>query len=113
MTDRLTSTMLVGALIRSAQAQGGNAMVLAKGDATSGAILIQTIDRGRETGIFERTPDYASGGYHMVAVGPASDSSDQDRADYFARRRHSDPDLWIIELDIADGERFAAVTMCG
>ena len=46
MTDRLTSTMLVGALIRSAQAQGGNAMVLAKGDATSGAILIQTIDRG-------------------------------------------------------------------
>jgi len=113
MTDRLTSTMLVGAMIRSAQARGGNAMVLAKGDATSGAILVQTIDRGRETGIFERTPDYENGGYHMVAVGPAADSSHQERTDYFARRRRNDPDLWIIELDIADGERFAAVTMCG
>ena len=25
-----------------------------------------------------------------------------------ARRRRSDPDLWIVELDIASAERFAA-----
>ncbi len=28
-----------------------------------------------------------------------------------ARRRQSDPDLWVIELDIADAERFAAETI--
>ncbi|HWV11973.1 MAG TPA: DUF1491 family protein, partial [Sphingobium sp.] len=31
---------------------------------------------------------------------------------YLARRRRSDPDLWVIELDIADAERFAAETIC-
>jgi hypothetical protein len=31
--------------------------------------------------------------------------------DYWRRRRAGDPDLWVIELDIADGERFAAETI--
>ena len=33
-------------------------------------------------------------------------------ATYVARRRRSDPDLWIIELDIPEAERFAAETIC-
>ncbi|HTH28885.1 MAG TPA: DUF1491 family protein, partial [Sphingobium sp.] len=28
------------------------------------------------------------------------------------RRRAADADLWIVELDIAEAERFAAETMC-
>jgi len=27
-------------------------------------------------------------------------------SEYLARRRRQDDDLWIVELDIADGERF-------
>jgi hypothetical protein len=30
----------------------------------------------------------------------------QSYADYIARRTRQDPDLWIVELDIANGERF-------
>jgi len=29
------------------------------------------------------------------------------------RRRRNDPDLWVVELDIAQAERFAAETMLG
>jgi len=33
------------------------------------------------------------------------------RESYWQRRRARDPDLWVIELDIASPERFAAETI--
>jgi len=109
--DRLASALLVGVLVRRAAAAGGFATVLVKGDKTSGVILIQALERGRENGLFERVPDYA-GGYRLVPCGPAPDKGPDALAQYIERRRRSDPDLWIIELDIADAERFAAETIC-
>lgn len=111
MDERLASHMLVGALIRRAQAAGGFVMVLRKGDPTSGSILVQCTEKGRETGLFERIPDYA-GGYKLVPCGPKSSGDSEEKAQYLERRRRSDPDLWLIELDIADAERFAAETIC-
>jgi hypothetical protein len=109
--DRLTSAMLAGALIRRTQAAGGFATVLVKGDPISGVILIQALEKGRETGLFERMSDYA-GGYRLMACGPTADSEPGAVTAYIERRRRSDPDLWVIELDIADAERFAAETIC-
>ena len=111
MDDRLATHMLVGALIRRAEQAGGSVMVLRKGDPTSGTILLQCVEKGQDTGLFERVPDYA-GGYRMVACGPASGSGSEEMAQYLERRRRSDPDLWLVELDIADAERFAAETIC-
>ena len=111
MDDRLASHMLVGVLIRRVQAAGGFAMVLKKGDSTRGTILVQCVEKGQETGLFERVPDYA-GGYQLVPCGPKSGGDGQEKAQYLERRRRSDPDLWLIELDIADAERFAAETIC-
>ena len=106
--DRLTSAMLVGVLVRRAAAAGGFATVLVKGDEISGVILIEAAEKGQFAGLFERVSDFA-GGYRMERCGPAgTDSLNQ----YLARRRRSDPDLWVIELDIADAERFAAETIC-
>lgn len=106
---RLTSAMLAGLLIRRAQSEGGFAMVLAKGDPTSGVILIQTAERGVETGLFERIPDYEKGGYRLIPCGGADPAA---RADYLDRRRKNDRDLWIIELDVPNAEQFAAETIC-
>ncbi|WP_336962020.1 DUF1491 family protein [Sphingobium aquiterrae] len=111
MTERLASHMLIGALIRRAQDAGGFATVLRKGDATSGAILVQCLEKGRETALLERVPDY-EGGYRLMPCGPASGAEPQERAHYLDRRRRADPDLWVIELDIAEAERFAAETIC-
>lgn len=109
--DRLTSAMLVGVLVRRAAAAGGFVTVLAKGDETSGVILIQAVEKGQEIALFERMSDF-SGGYVLTRCGPAAEEGAEAMAAYLDRRRRADPDLWIIELDIVDAERFAAETIC-
>lgn len=108
---RLTSAMLVGALRRRVNAAGGFAAIIAKGDESSGVILIQALEKGRETGLFERVPNFA-GGYALMRCGPPAEEGPGATADYLARRRRSDPDLWVVELDIPEAERFAAETIC-
>ncbi len=101
MAPRLAAGLLVSALIRRAEERGGSGMVLARGAATAGALLIQLAERGAAGDLLERRLDQ-DGAYRWTPTGPA------DRAmlpDYVARRRRSDPDLWVIELDLADGQR--------
>ena len=101
---RLKSRFLVDLLLREAQAAGGFAAVLARGDADAGAILVQCSDRGRPGPLLERR--FAlDGGYRWEAVGPADG---EERENYCERRRKADPDLWIVELDIADASRLVA-----
>jgi hypothetical protein len=52
----------------------------------------------------------ADGSYRWEAVGPTESASSTDLADFLARRARFDDDLWAIELDIADPERFIAET---
>ena len=110
MRARLASGALVNALVRRAGQAGGFATVLAKGDATAGAILIVAQDRGDNPRLIERGIG-ASGDVELIAVGPDGDA--QAVTDYWRKRRRSDPDLWVLELDIAQAERFAAETMFG
>jgi hypothetical protein len=109
--DRLTSALLVGVLVRRAAAAGGFATVLVKGDEISGVILIEAAERGESRGLYERVPDLA-GNYHLQCCGPPPEEGPESLSQYIARRRRADPDLWIIELDIAEAERFAAETIC-
>jgi hypothetical protein len=111
MDDRLASHMLVGHLIRRTQSAGGFATVLRKGDATSGVILIQAVEKGQETGLFERVIG-VDGHAKLMPCGPVPNAPDDAMAQYIARRVKSDPDIWIIELDIPDAERFAEETFC-
>ena len=46
-----------------------------------------------------------------LAERPAEEGPEAFAA-YAERRRRSDLDLWLVELDIADAERFAAETIC-
>ncbi len=108
---RLTSQMLVGALLRRVDGAGGFAMIIQKGDPIGGVIMIQAMEKGQFRGFFERMTDL-SGKQSMVACGPAVDSQDTEKSDYISRRRRSDPDLWLVELDVAEAERFAADTLC-
>ncbi|HEY9579772.1 MAG TPA: DUF1491 family protein [Rhizorhapis sp.] len=107
MSDRLTSRMLTSALIRRAGQEGGFATILRKGDEVAGTILLLCLEKGTETGLFERMSDY-EGGYRLMPCGPQNGEFEP----YLERRIKSDPDMWIIELDIVEPERFAAEIIC-
>jgi hypothetical protein len=104
---RLKSRFLVDLLIRRAEAAGGFATVLAKGDDTSGIILVQCSNRGDPGPLLERR--FAmTGGYIWESVGPEDPKDGESAENYRQRRREADPDLWIVELDIADAPRLVA-----
>jgi hypothetical protein len=98
--------MLVGALTRKAQVAGGFAAVLAKGDATAGAVLVILAERGQKWGVLERLLQ-AEGRYLWQDIGQSAQDEAQLNA-LVERRRKYDPDLWVLELDIPIAERFAA-----
>ena len=81
--------------------------VLAKGDETSGIILVQCSERGQPGPLLERR-FAADGNYIWEGVGPQDPKDGESRAAYQDRRRKADPDLWLIELDIADAPQLVA-----
>ncbi|KHA64977.1 MULTISPECIES: DUF1491 family protein [unclassified Sphingomonas] len=105
MSGRLPSGVLVSALLRRVNDAGGFGAVLAKGDAQSGAILVVAIDRGALPRLLER----GIGADGRTALIDSTPSEDLDG--YWRRRRSRDPDLWVIEVDVAAAERFAAETI--
>jgi hypothetical protein len=107
MSARITSKMLIGALRRRAEAAGGHATILSKGDEISGAVLLALADRGTVHGLRERglAPD---GSYRWVEAGPENVSDPQALADYLERRRKFDPDIWVVEIDLDEPETWLA-----
>jgi hypothetical protein len=95
--------------IRRAQAEGGFAAILRKGDPDSGALALIVRERGELYGILERDlgPDFTYG-WSFKRLDPRLERDSV--ADLIARKKRSDPDLWLIELDIAEPERFIAET---
>lgn len=108
MSARLATGALVNALVRRVGHAGGFATILAKGDATAGAVLVVTQDRGQNAKMWERGIG-PSGKVELIAVGPEGDSG--ELTDYWMKRRRNDPDLWVVELDIPQAERFAVETI--
>ncbi|MEA3033710.1 MAG: hypothetical protein QOH86_1726 [Sphingomonadales bacterium] len=103
MDPRVASSVLVSALIRKAEAEGGFAAVLSRGDETAGSILLILTERGADPRILERL--LQPGGHY--AWGLSTGEATEVPA-LIARRRRFDPDLWVLELDVPSAERFAA-----
>lgn len=108
MSARTTSQILVSALIRAVEAAGGSGMVLARGDATAGAILLAIAERGETRRLLERALDPMTSAYRWIECGPKAIDEPGALGDYIDRRRRSDPDIWVVELDSADAEAIAA-----
>ncbi|MES2497411.1 MAG: DUF1491 family protein [Pseudomonadota bacterium] len=107
MTEpRAATGLLVSALIRRIDAEGGSAMVIEKGDAIAGAVVLMLADRGVLGAIVERVWRF-DGSFGFERVGPAQLDEPGAAGDYVARRRRSDPDLWVVEIDHPQAERIA------
>lgn len=104
MDARLPPHIEASALIRRAQAEGGFAAVLHKGHAEAGTLLIVLTENGTNTRAYERMPQVD--GDRIWSLLKTEDAENkQEFQEYLDRRRRQDDDLWIIELDVAGGER--------
>lgn len=100
--------MLVSGLIRQAEAQGGFAAVLRKGDRTAGAILLLRREKGQNPALFERFPSQ-DGPTAWAQVTIEDIDIEEKISDILARRAARDPDIWILELDVPSAERFTDI----
>ena len=72
-------------------------------------MLLLVASRGRHVACFERILNL-DGSYRWETVGPGDSAMSTEVAAFVARRARFDEDLWTIELDIAEPERFIAET---
>lgn len=104
MDARLPAHVEVSALIRRTQAAGGFAMLLHKGERDAGTITVVLIDNQGLGRLFERMPQ-VDGSRIWTCTKTQTEDGKQDFNEYLDRRAAADPDLWIVELTIVDGER--------
>ncbi len=104
MEARLPAHIEVSALIRRTQAQGGFAAVLKKGESEAGTILVVLAENGANSRAYERMPQL-DGSRQWHCAKRHDVEKPEEFQEYLDRRRRQDPDLWIVELDIAHGEQ--------
>ncbi|HAL90811.1 MAG TPA: DUF1491 domain-containing protein [Erythrobacter sp.] len=107
MDARLPAHVEVSGLIRAVESAGGFAMVLQKGERDAGTILVLTTQNGRNTRLWERMPQL-DGSRKFSCTREQDDENPREIDEYVVKRRLSDPDCWVIELDIENAERFVA-----
>ena len=105
MSARLPAHVEVSGLVRSVSAAGGFATVLQRGEKDAGTLLIVALDRGENATLWERMPQL-DGSLSFTCSRQQDPEKPNEFNEYIARRKQSDPDCWVVELDIADAERF-------
>ena len=107
--SRLSAQLEATGIVRRAEAEGNFAAILRRGDPERGALLLVVSSRGRHVAFLERVLTLA-GDYHWQRVGPNDSANPEKVAEFLVKRARFDEDLWAIELDIAEPERFIAET---
>src|SRR5688572_11968748 len=104
MDARLPAQLEVAGLIRLAQAEGGFAAVLQRGEQDAGSILVVILQNGANPTLYERMPQLdGSRAWHCARQ--QDPENPLEFSEYVTRRGQQDPDSWIIELDIPQGQR--------
>lgn len=101
---RLPVRLEIASLIRLAQNGGGFAAVLKSGEEQAGTILLLLTENGANPRIYERMPQLDGRRAWHCTMQQDNDNNNKISA-YLERRGQQDHDLWIIELDIVNGER--------
>ncbi len=102
---RLKAEFVVKALIQRCQSAGAMAMVVRRGDADAGTLLlkINTLDGSAVV----LAPGYDLEGERIWrrASGDAP-VEDADAEAYIARALTRDPDIWVVEIEDREGRHF-------
>jgi len=99
---RLRTEIWVQAAVRRANAEGGIVTVVAKGDPTSGSVLVKVNRFADGCEVLAETRDAA--GERAWYRGTGAAPVDEPTADaYIERARRRDPDLWVVEVEDRTG----------
>ncbi|MGV8996365.1 MAG: DUF1491 family protein [Parvibaculaceae bacterium] len=102
---RLKAEIWVKALIRRCEVEGAAAMVVRRGDATSGVVLVKINQLDGMATIL--TPTRAGDGSFVWLRGTgAAPVPEKDADAYVERQRKFDPDLWVVEIEDRAGRHF-------
>lgn len=109
LDQRLPAHLEVSGLLRAVAGEGGFATVIAKGERDAGTLLIICCEHGTNARAYERMP--RADGTRGWAPSKSQDiENTHEFQEYLDRRKRQDGDLWIVELDIANAERFIGLS---
>lgn len=106
--DRIPAHLEVSGLIRAVEAEGGFGMVISKGERIAGTLMVICCYRATPARAYERMPQL-DGSRKWVLSKTQNIDNPQDFSAWYRRRGEQDDDLWIVELDIENAERFIDV----
>ncbi|MBK8458446.1 MAG: DUF1491 family protein [Phyllobacteriaceae bacterium] len=113
---RVTTGLFVAALLRRAMRDGGFAAVLRKGAEEAGAVLVIARTPGGAQQFYRPAPQsaYEAGGpQDRRFVRDSAIGDDESIARAIERETRFDPDVWVIEIEIAGddpGDLLAVMT---
>lgn len=99
-SPRLTADFWVAAYLARLRLADIPVFIVARGDATAGAVLVKQSPLNGTATLFQRSFDPMTGAreWMVLSEGP---EADVDAA--IARQRGFDPDLWVIEVEDRQG----------
>lgn len=106
---RLKSSIRVSAHLRRVQAAGSFATIARKGDPDAGAIAVKVFIGSAQAKLFIQSRDLEG---NIIWRSPVIDNDDCDVVDeanvdaWINKETSIDPDLWVIEIEDADGRAF-------
>lgn len=97
---RLTADIWVSAYLTRLRLQEIPAFVVAKGDATAGAVLVKLNTLDGRACCYQRSFDLITGERQWMVLAQGSEA-DVDAS--VSKQRSFDPDLWVIEVEDKQG----------
>ena len=100
----LSTDIWVGALIRRAEQGGAFAVVVRKGDARAGAVLVKVLNRSDGTSRLYAEATRMDG--ELIWMQPARSEEERELDGYVERAIRIDPDVWVVEIEDRQGRHF-------
>jgi hypothetical protein len=99
----LSADIWVSALLRRVEQAGSFAYIARRGDRNYGSVLVKVLNlRSRDVYVLRE----AQKGETTVWMRPVETVTEADLDDWIARQVRYDSDLWVVEIEDAEGRHF-------
>lgn len=113
MPREIPAHLWVAALLRRAQGGGAFAVIVHRGDAERGDVMVKVVSEPGQAKLY--APAFAPEGaaeFERLPAG-AGDTTESEVDALMARRLKADRDLWLIEIEDRAGRHFLTETVRG